>query len=67
MVSLPIDDREEKAPLAEDMQRLVADDAPTLILAEPNLLLPMRDDIAGYVHLPDNLLWYYPLERAAQD
>lgn len=67
MVSLPIGDRDAKAPLAKEMQRLVARDAPTLILAEPNLLLPMRDDIQGYVQLPDNLLWYSPLKRAAQD
>jgi peptide/nickel transport system substrate-binding protein len=64
MTSLPIDARAEKEPLAKEFQRIVGADAPTLILAEPNLLLPMRDDIEGYVHLPDNLLWYYPLRRA---
>jgi len=25
--------------------------------------IAMRDDIQGYVQLPDNLLWYYPLYR----
>jgi hypothetical protein len=23
----------------------------------------MRDNIEGYIQLPDNLLWYYPLHR----
>jgi hypothetical protein len=45
------------------MQRLIIDDAPTLMLAETNLELAVRDNIEGYVHLPDNLLWYYPLKR----
>ena len=26
--------------------------------------LAMRDNIDGYVQLPDNLLWYRPLKRA---
>jgi hypothetical protein len=45
------------------MQQIIIDDAPVLLLGEVNLELAMRDDIEGYVHLPDNLLWYYTLRR----
>ncbi len=57
------EDREKKAELAKEFQRIIIEDAPTLILAEPNFELAMRADIEGYVHLPDHLLWYYPLYR----
>ncbi len=45
------------------MQQIIIEDAPTLMLGEINLDLAMRDDIAGYVHLPDSLLWFYTLQR----
>jgi peptide/nickel transport system substrate-binding protein len=57
------EDQARKAELTKEMQRLIIDDAPTLMLAETNLELAVRDNIEGYVHLPDNLLWYYPLKR----
>jgi peptide/nickel transport system substrate-binding protein len=56
-------DREAKAPLAEEYQRIVIDDAPVLYLAQTNFQLAMRDDIGGYQQGPDNILWYYPLSR----
>jgi peptide/nickel transport system substrate-binding protein len=57
------EDLAKKAELTREMQRLIIDDAPTLQLAEVNLELAVRDNIEGYVHLPDNLLWYYTLKR----
>jgi peptide/nickel transport system substrate-binding protein len=58
------EDQERKSELTTEMQRIIIDDAPTLMLAETNLELAMRDNIEGYVHLPDNMLWYYPLRRS---
>jgi peptide/nickel transport system substrate-binding protein len=58
------EDQERKAELTTEMQRLIIEDAPTLLLAETDLQLAMRDNIEGYVHLPDNMLWYYTLRRA---
>jgi peptide/nickel transport system substrate-binding protein len=57
------EDREQKAQLSKQVQRLIIDDAPVLYLAEPNFNLAVRDDIEGYVHQPDHLLWYAPLRR----
>jgi ABC-type transport system substrate-binding protein len=57
------EDREQKGQLTQEVQKLIIADAPVLYLAEPNFNLAMRDDIEGYVHLPDNLLWYAPLRR----
>ena len=57
------EEREQKAELAKTVQQLIIDDAPVLLLGEANFELAMRDNIEGYVHLPDNLLWYYPLRR----
>jgi len=56
-------DREAKAPLAQEYQRIVIDDAPVLYLAQTNFQLATRDDITGYQQGPDNILWYYPLAR----
>jgi len=58
------EDQEKKNELTTEMQRIIIDDAPTLILAETNLELAMRDNIEGYLHLPDNMFWYYPLKRS---
>ncbi len=57
------EDREKKAALAKEMQRILIEDAPTLLLGDVNFELAVREDIEGYVQLPDNLLWYYPLRR----
>jgi len=56
-------DTERKAELAAEYQRLLIEDAPALYVAEMPFEIAMRDDIQGYVQLPDNLLWYYPLYR----
>jgi peptide/nickel transport system substrate-binding protein len=56
-------DREQREQLCKQVQKLIIEDAPVLYLAEPNFNLAMRDNIEGYVHQPDNLLWYYPLRR----
>jgi len=53
----------EKAELAAGYQRILNDEAPALYLAEMPFELAMREDIHGYVQLPDNLLWYWPLYR----
>ncbi len=57
-------DPDQKAALAADYQRILIDDAPALYVAEMPFEIAMRQDIMGYVQLPDNLLWYYPLYRA---
>ncbi len=56
-------DPERKAELAAEYQRILIDDAPAMYVAEMPFEIAMRDDIKGYVQLPDNLLWYYPLYR----
>jgi peptide/nickel transport system substrate-binding protein len=56
-------DPERKAELAQEYQRILIDDAPVLYAAEMPFEIAMREDIQGYVQLPDNLLWYYPLYR----
>ena len=56
-------DPARKAKLAETYQKLLITDAPVLYLAELPFEIAMRDEIHGYVQLPDNLLWYYPLYR----
>lgn len=57
------EDQARKNELTTKMQRIIIGEAPTLMLAETNLELAMRNNIEGYVHLPDNMLWYYPLRR----
>jgi peptide/nickel transport system substrate-binding protein len=56
-------DDEQKTQLCRQVQKLISDDAPVLYLGEPNFNLAVRDDIVGYVHQPDHLLWYAPLRR----
>ena len=57
-------DATRQAELAQQYQTLLIEDAPALYLAEMPFEIAMREDIQGYVQLPDNLLWYYPLSRA---
>jgi ABC-type transport system substrate-binding protein len=57
------EDMGRKNELTTEMQRILIEDAPTLMLGEVNLELAMRDDIEGYVHSPDSMLWYYTLRR----
>jgi peptide/nickel transport system substrate-binding protein len=59
-------DPERKAELAVEYQRILIEDAPALYVAEMPFEIAMRDDIHGYVQLPDNLLWYYPLYRESE-
>jgi peptide/nickel transport system substrate-binding protein len=56
-------EREQKAQLCRQMQKLIIEDAPVLYLGEPNLNVAVHADIIGYVHQPDDLLWYAPLRR----
>lgn len=64
LIATPQEDTERRQRLADAMQKRIIDGAPSLILAEPNYQLAMRDDITGYQKLPDDLLWYYPLKQA---
>lgn len=57
------EDLGKKNEYTTEMQRLIIDDAPVLMLGEVNLELAMRDNIEGYMHLPDSMLWYYMLRR----
>ena len=56
-------DEELKAELAREYQSIINAEAPQIFLADMPFELAMRDDIHGYVQLPDNLLWYWPLYR----
>ncbi len=56
-------DEELKAELAREYQSIIGDEAPQLYLADMPFEIAMRDDIHGYVQLPDNLFWYWPLYR----
>jgi peptide/nickel transport system substrate-binding protein len=67
VVDTPIEEGDERQQAAAEMQRLLSEAAPTLILAEPNFELAMREDIEGYVHLPDHLLLYSALQRGDGD
>jgi peptide/nickel transport system substrate-binding protein len=52
-----------KVAAASKMQRLINADAPTLILAEPNLQIAMRSDLSGFVAAPDEETLYNYLRR----
>ena len=56
-------DPAEKATLAKDYQNILIEDAPDIAIVDMPFELAMRDNIDGYVQLPDNLLWYWPLKR----
>jgi peptide/nickel transport system substrate-binding protein len=56
-------DHAKKARLATQYQRILAADAPTLILTQTNFEIAMRSNVCGYQQLPDNLLQYYVLRR----
>ena len=59
-----LDDNALRDPYREAI-RLVTEASPMLWLADANFTLAMRDDISGYVHHPDGLLWFAALERAS--
>jgi peptide/nickel transport system substrate-binding protein len=44
--------------LASQAQQILNDEIPAVILTEPNYLLGIRDDVAGFVLEPDNLVRY---------
>lgn len=56
-------DPAKKAELAAEYQKILIADSPVIAVVDMPFELAMRDDIEGYVQLPDNLLWYYPLKR----
>lgn len=56
-------DEGRKAELAQEYQSILIEDAPALYIVDMPFEIAMRDDIQGYVQLPDNLLWYYLLYR----
>ena len=55
---------DEKRALAKEVQTELNNDLPTISLGEPNFLLPIRDDIEGFLYEPDGLLTYRLLSRA---
>jgi peptide/nickel transport system substrate-binding protein len=55
---------EEKRALAKEVQTELNNDLPVISVGEPNFLLPMRDDIEGFLYEPDGLLTYRTLSRA---
>ncbi len=56
-------DPNKKAALAAAYQRILIEDAPTIAVVDMPFEIAVREDIEGYVQLPDNLLWYWPLKR----
>ncbi len=57
-----IDDQTRREPYREAVG-LVVDAAPMLWLANADFTLAVREDISGYTHHPDGLLWFATLER----
>ena len=57
------DDPAKKADLAEQYQKILIADSPVICIVDMPFEIAMRDDVEGYIQLPDNLLWYYPLHR----
>ncbi len=57
------DDPAKKADLAQQYQKILIADSPVITIVDMPFEIAMRDDIEGYIQLPDNLLWYYPLHR----
>jgi peptide/nickel transport system substrate-binding protein len=55
---------DEKRALAAEVQAELNKDLPVLSLGEPNFLLPMRDDIEGFLYEPDGLVTYRTLKRS---
>lgn len=51
-------DHAQKEAAATQMQRLINADAPTLVVAEPNLQVAMSSRVTGYVDAPDEELLY---------
>lgn len=58
------EDRDQRQELATEYQQTVIDQSWYLYLAETDLTVAMRDDIAGYNYRPDNLLFFAELSRA---
>lgn len=59
-----VDDQARREPYREAIG-LVVDAAPMLWLANADFTLALREDISGYTHHPDGLLWFATLERTA--
>jgi peptide/nickel transport system substrate-binding protein len=55
---------DEKRALAAEVQAELNNDLPAISLGEPNFLLPMRDDIEGFLYEPDGLVTYRTLKRS---
>lgn len=54
---------QQKRRLGLEVQTELNRDLPVLSLGEPNFLLPMRDDIEGFLYEPDGLITYRTLRR----
>jgi peptide/nickel transport system substrate-binding protein len=48
-------DEAQRLSLFEQMQSILAEQVPWLMLGQPNFLLPMRDEVTGWVQPVDNL------------
>ncbi|MBM3677735.1 MAG: ABC transporter substrate-binding protein [Actinobacteria bacterium] len=51
-------DTNTRRRLAGQIQRQLNQDVPLISLGEPNFLLPMRDDLTGFLYEPDGLMTY---------
>lgn len=58
-----VDDAERREPYREAIGKVI-DAAPMLWLANADFSLAVREDIGGYVHHPDQLLWFATLNRS---
>ena len=59
-----LDDGARRGPYREAIS-LVVDAAPMLWLANANFTLAISEDISGYTHHPDGLMWFANLERTS--
>jgi hypothetical protein len=58
-----VTDPTERGRQADEMQRILVEDAPMLWLANIPAEYAIRSDIRGFTFLQDGLVWFYPLHR----
>jgi peptide/nickel transport system substrate-binding protein len=56
-------DMQKRHQMSEELQKIIIDESPILFLGDMNFMLAMRDNIDGYLQLPENYLYYYTLFR----
>ncbi|MCA9859860.1 MAG: hypothetical protein KC438_09065, partial [Thermomicrobiales bacterium] len=57
------DDAEGRAEASKEMQAIIIDESPYVLLAQPNWIIYFGNDIDGYVYYNDELPRYASLTR----